>query len=90
MRAEKIKPVLRQSGKKKFYRNKGRLHPSFLADRVDRGRWLAAVYTGLIGQAPDNGNVPGSEAGDLLIGYRLEQNLEKKMLSCMKLAAKLM
>lgn len=26
---------------------------------------------------------PAVEAGDLLIGYRLEQNLEKKMLSCM-------
>ena len=43
---KKIKPVHDPPEKKIFYRNKGRLHPSFLADRVDRGRWLAAVYTG--------------------------------------------
>lgn len=33
---------------------------------------------------------PAVEAGDLLIGFRMEQNFAKMMSSCMKPAAKLM
>lgn len=40
--------------------------------------WLLFTQVFLIGQAPDNEMFPAVEAGDLLIGYRLEQNLEKE------------
>ena len=38
--------------------------------------WLLFTQVFLIGQAPDNEMFPAVEAGDLLIGYRLEQNLD--------------
>ena len=40
--------------------------------------WLLFTQVFLMGQAPDNEMFPAVEAGDLLIGYRLEQNLEKE------------
>ena len=40
--------------------------------------WLLFTQVFLIVQAPDNEMFPAVEAGDLLIGYRLEQNLEKE------------
>ena len=39
--------------------------------------WLLFTQVFLIGQAPDNEMFPAVEAGDLLIGYRLEQNLDR-------------
>ena len=45
---KKIKPVLRQSGKRRYSTEiKEGYIRLFVAGRVDRGRWLAAVYTGL-------------------------------------------
>ena len=50
--------------------------------------WLLFTQVFLIVQAPDNEMFPAVEAGDLLIGWN--RILKKKMLSCMKPAAKLM
>ncbi len=39
--------------------------------------WLLFTQVFLIGQAPDNEMFPAVEAGDLLIGFRMEQNFAK-------------
>ena len=39
--------------------------------------WLLFTQVFLIGQAPDNEMFPAVDAGDLLIGFRMEQNFAK-------------
>lgn len=39
--------------------------------------WLLFTQVFLVGQAPDNEMFPAVEAGDLLIGFRMEQNYAK-------------
>ena len=40
--------------------------------------WLLFTQVFLISQVPDNEMFPAVDAGDLLIGFRMEQNFAKK------------